>query len=295
MASYYEVPLKPSQETFYDDPEGLDDISLQEMQFDLAHNIKNINKLHLYHSIFVFEQTLELIIRLQLNPQLCAQFRLSQLQKYEVSSQDSVGSPPIETSLYDIKESTPELMSNVESPPYIPVEELIATTKVLDQSKVQGSLWLERLRKELGHLISHNPQTLKGFNLIKAPNLSIAQFLLRIKTYSPAISVSAYVLAAFLMFKLCILLDTVPLNEYNVHRFILASLRCSTKILEDIYQKQARYATVVGVLSRELFRLEVSFLFLCNFKLAVDEEVLDLFLGGFFVDLVQFCKENLES
>jgi Cyclin len=48
-----------------------------------------------------------------------------------------------------------------------------------------------------------------------------------------------------------------PLNELNVHRFVLAGLRIAAKFLEDLVWKHDRYAKVVGVSSRELSRLEL--------------------------------------
>jgi Cyclin len=54
-------------------------------------------------------------------------------------------------------------------------------------------------------------------------------------------------------------LEYPPLNEYNIHRFVLAGLRISAKFLEDLVWKHDRYAKVVGVSSRELSRLELGF------------------------------------
>ena len=47
------------------------------------------------------------------------------------------------------------------------------------------------------------------------------------------------------------------LNEYTIHRVVLAGLRIAAKFLEDLVWKHDRYAKVVGVSSRELSRLEL--------------------------------------
>jgi hypothetical protein len=51
-----------------------------------------------------------------------------------------------------------------------------------------------------------------------------------------------------------------PLDDLNVHRFVLAGLRIAAKFLEDLVWKHDRYAKVVGVSSRELSRLELGIL-----------------------------------
>jgi Cyclin len=74
------------------------------------------------------------------------------------------------------------------------------------------------------------------------------------------------------------------LNEFNVHRFVLAGLRIAAKYLEDLVWKHDRYSKVVGVSARELSRLELGiyplvprrfllilgFLFLMEFEIVVN-------------------------
>jgi len=52
-------------------------------------------------------------------------------------------------------------------------------------------------------------------------------------------------------------MESPRLNEYNVHRFVLAGLRIAAKFLEDLVWKHDRYSKVVGVTTRELSRLEL--------------------------------------
>ena len=82
-------------------------------------------------------------------------------------------------------------------------------------------------------------------------------------------------------------LEFPPLNEFNVHRIVLAGLRIAAKFLEDLVWKHDRYAKVAGVSSRELSRLELGllpkrvceadllgFLFLIEFEIVVNNEQL---------------------
>lgn len=185
-------------------------------------------------------------------------------------------------------------------PPYIRIHELIKNTsieKVSNQITLQDS---HRLRTEIEYHLankvsSQNALLLKSFNLVSIPALSIEQFLMRIKTYSSSTSVLVYIHSAYLIFKLCILLDIVRLTDYNVHRLILALIRSLTKILEDVYQKQKSFATVGGVNLKDLFKIEMGFLYLCNFKLVTGEEILNTYLKEEFTQLRKFCKENFDD
>ncbi|KAK6455168.1 cyclin-domain-containing protein [Scheffersomyces xylosifermentans] len=358
-----DIPLKPPQETFVDDPESLDEIFIDDLIFDLQHGLKNINKLHVYHAIFILSKSLQYIIRLQSDPVLFAQFKNQQLAKYKLDlsrnneyreftkvSSDSVRSntPPLSPPLkfaklsqppYPItafKETTPDSLSNEEATPdsletqeqeqreneknddssirdaddnesdeniegpYIPIEELVDGATFEPVANPITDLDLVKFKQEVlynqdAKRIEQNQHLLKIFNLVKVPPLSIDQFLLRIKTYSSSISVSAYIHSASMMFKLCILLDIIPLSAMNVYRFILASIRCSTKKLEDVYQKQKSFATVGGVSPKDLYRLEVGFLYLCNFKLVIGEVNLNNYLTDEFLELHKFVKENFEE
>mmetsp|Transcript_5454 Transcript_5454/g.6350 ORF Transcript_5454/g.6350 Transcript_5454/m.6350 type:complete len:372 (-) Transcript_5454:72-1187(-) len=185
-------------------------------------------------------------------------------------------------------------------PPYIRIDELLNNTsieKVSNRITLQDS---ERLRTEIKYHLanqvsSQNALLLKSFNLVSIPTLSIEQFLMRIKTYSSSTSVLVYINSAYLIFKLCILLDIVPLTDYNVHRLILALIRSLTKILEDVYQKQKSFVTVGGVNVKDLFKIEMGFLYLCNFKLVTGEEILNTYLKEEFTQLRKFCNENFND
>lgn len=133
--------------------------------------------------------------------------------------------------------------------------------------------------------------------MIKTPNLPIDQFLLRIKQYSPSISIPAYLHSIFMLFKLTILLSLIQLTTNNSYRFIVGALRTCTKLLDDVYQKQLNFTHVVGVNLRDLSKIEVNFCYLINFNFNLQclDQQLARFLKYEFVELCQFIKLELNE
>lgn len=381
-----DIPLKRPQETFVDDPCSLEEVSLADLEFDLANNIKDINRLHIFHAIAVFSSVLNDLILLSGNRELLEKFRKQRLEAYQINM-DSLEKdllkertgfhdddlplpldPPQDHSEYkessidasieklieelieklignlieklignliekllenfgDLQESesyvslsnqfgqnkgsdefstssdADELLIDVGAKPpqaFISTELLIQTTSLEMLADPITAHSNERLRKEvLYHMTPKIKQQaellVRCFGLAKAPSVTIEQFLARIKQYSPSVSVSVYIHSAYMLFKLTVLLDVMQLTPLNVYRFILALIRCLTKKLEDIYQKQQNFATVGGVAPKDLRKIEVSFLYLLNFKLVVSEYILNQFLTKEFVALRAFCKDNFKE
>ncbi|RCK65725.1 hypothetical protein Cantr_01442 [Candida viswanathii] len=353
-----EIPnLKPPQETFVDDPNSLDDINLEELVFDLKHNIKTLSGLHIYHSIFILSKIIQFTIKLQESPELFLKFRLQQLDKLGISkdevlnrstSSDSItsdfsfrsNSPPpqmppraispqpqlklstllskkqfgrhdvpeplgqdqlaigefeslyddnIDDIIYDDKDDEIEWLGN---PRYIPIEKLIETTDLTKTESAITDLNFLKLKDEIMNHQPKNRHLLKIFNLLKTPALTIDQFLIRIKTYSSNISTCSYLHSGFLLYKLIIYLNNIEITLNNSYRFIVASIRCSTKVIEDVYQKQPIFSNVVGVTLKDLLKIEMGFLYLTNFNLIISEVLLDHFISNEFIDLCFFMKEN---
>ena len=371
-----EIPnLKPPQETFVDDPNSLDDINLEELLFDLKHNIKTLSSLHIYHSIFILSKIIQFTIKLLESPELFLKFRLQQLDKLGISQEDILNrttssesiindysfrsnSPPPQLPLRavspqpQLKLSTllsksefnidveslaattknesnldamnsPTLLARINSPSgqfeslyddniddiiyddnddeiewlgnpiYPPLQKLLDTTDLSKQVSPITDLNLTKLKDEILNHQPKNRHLLKIFNLLKTPALSIDQFLIRIKTYSSNISSSSYLHSAFLLYKLVIYLNNIDLNLNNSYRFIVASIRCSTKVIEDVYQKQRIFSNVVGVTLKDLLKIEMGFLYLTNFNLIISEVILNHFISNDFIDLCLFMKDNL--
>ncbi|EGV60275.1 cyclin [Yamadazyma tenuis] len=330
MSDTHEIPLKMPQETFVDEPKEISDVNIHDLVIDIDGNTKDINKFFACEAIAVLLYTLEDIMKLQSDPELFEQFRARSLQQSEVDlkllnpSVDSLESdikvrtsptpspPPskimkVDSSTnnhvggdYDavLKETTPDSLvdsTDNEDIEVIDLQHLIDTTNLTLSNYVD----FQDVKSEITYyqdpmVKSQNKLVVKVFDLVAPPKLSIEQFLQRIRTYSSAISVSCYIHAAFLVYKLAFLHKIIVLTPCNVYRLILASIRCSTKILEDIYQKQKTFATVGGVSQKELFKIEVGFLFLCNFRLVVNEDSLNHYLKS-FSQLRTFVKENIDD
>lgn len=310
-----DIPLKRPQETFVDEPDSLDEVSLHDLEFDLANGIKNIGNLHAFHAVAVFKTLLEDLIFLGANKDALCRFRRQQLGLYsldlDVLHAASLGSPvsispvtgnlnpdsPPDSDQGEDDESTEMRSSSLEEQSgFISTESLVQTTSLDSPQDIITCHNIERLRQEvLFHMAPKVQQQaghlLRCFSLAKAPPITIEQFLVRIKTYLPSISVSVYIHSAYMIYKLCVLLDVVELTPLNVYRFILALLRCLTKKLEDVYQKQKSFATVGGVALKELCKIEVSFLYLFNFKMVVSEYILNHFLATDFIALREFCND----
>lgn len=105
------------------------------------------------------------------------------------------------------------------------------------------------------------------------PDISVSKYLQRLHKYCPS-STAVYLTAGVYIYRLCIGRQTVPLTELSVHRLVLAAVRVASKSLEDMTHPQSRYATVGGISAHDLFRLEVALLFLVDFQLKVDHDVL---------------------
>lgn len=398
-----DIPLKRPQETFVDDPELYDEVLSKELEFDLEHGVKDINRLHVFHAIAVLHGVLVDLIALQKDETAFREFRAAQLAKYglnmealeheegpsgfhdddlpkpvslcgdenktdlsglqgnfddlkapgssrnddeqnpeisvshdrsfesvndalngaDLDSSSDLGTQPrkprfssLEAALAGVSGVSDDLTENpnlddphsalaspsteIKEPEFISTELLVQTTSLEKVPNPITAHSSSRLRKEV---IFHNaPKTkaqaehlVRCFGLAKPPPISIEEFLLRINKYSPSVSVSVYIHSAYLLFKLAVLLDVVTFTELNVYRFILALIRSLTKKCEDVYQKQKSFAMVGGMALKDLGKIEVSFLYLCNFKLVVSEFILNDFLKNNFVDLRRFCRERFSE
>lgn len=121
--------------------------------------------------------------------------------------------------------------------------------------------------------LSNKVIVIKRFLQKKQPDISIWDYLQRVHQYCP-MSTSVYLSASLYIYRLCISLQTFVLSPLSVHRLLLATLRAACKNIEDITFTQKRFATVGGVSTADLYRLEIAFLFLIDFDVCIDSEVL---------------------
>ena len=120
--------------------------------------------------------------------------------------------------------------------------------------------------------VQHGAITRKFYSK-KPPPIPLEEYLLRLHRYCP-MSTAVYIATSLYVHRLAVVEQIIPVTGRNAHRLLLTGLRVAMKALEDLSYPHARFAKVGGVSEMELRRLEVSFCFLTNFELKVDEEML---------------------
>lgn len=107
----------------------------------------------------------------------------------------------------------------------------------------------------------------------RPPPISLEDYLMRMHKYCP-MSTAVYLATSSYITRLVVHEHILPVTPRNVHRLILAGLRVAMKALEDMSWPHGRFAKVGGVSESELGRLEITFCFLMDFSLKVDEAML---------------------
>lgn len=128
---------------------------------------------------------------------------------------------------------------------------------------------LEKLVKSNSHVKTGDNVT--KFHALKAPAISIEQYLERIHKYASC-STECFILALIYIDRLIQRNDFI-LSELNVHRVCVTAILLAAKFFDDAYYNNAYYAKVGGVLVSEMNGLEVEFLFRINFSLHVTPDV----------------------
>lgn len=139
----------------------------------------------------------------------------------------------------------------------------------------------EAAPSEALHIIGSNMEPLdiqrgaisRKFYSKKPPPISVKEYLSRLHHYCP-MSTATYLATSLYIHRLAVVEKILPVTTRNAHRLLLAGLRVAMKALEDLSYPHARMAKVGGVTEIELGRLEVSFCFVMDFDLKVDEEML---------------------
>ncbi|EGR46141.1 uncharacterized protein TRIREDRAFT_66719, partial [Trichoderma reesei QM6a] len=66
-------------------------------------------------------------------------------------------------------------------------------------------------------------------------------------------------------------------DSFNIHRLIIAGVTCASKFFSDVFYTNSRYAKVGGLPLPELNHLELQFLILNDFRLAIPVEELEAY------------------
>ncbi|KAJ9615545.1 hypothetical protein H2200_001620 [Cladophialophora chaetospira] len=107
----------------------------------------------------------------------------------------------------------------------------------------------------------------------RPPPISLEDYLMRLHKYCP-MSTGVYLASSLYINRLAVYERIVPVTPRNVHRLTLACLRVAMKALDDGCWAHGRFSKVGGVSEAELGRLEITFCYLMDFNLKVDEVML---------------------
>jgi hypothetical protein len=66
-------------------------------------------------------------------------------------------------------------------------------------------------------------------------------------------------------------------DSFNIHRLVIAGVTCASKFFSDVFYTNSRYAKVGGLPLVELNHLELQFLLLNDFRLAVPLEEMEAY------------------
>lgn len=113
----------------------------------------------------------------------------------------------------------------------------------------------------------------KKFLSKKIPPIALRDYLLRLHKYCP-MSTAVYLATSVYISKMTLDENVLRVLPKNMHRLVLAGVWVASKALEDLSYAHSRVAKVGGVSELELSKLEISFCFLVDFELRVDERML---------------------
>jgi len=136
--------------------------------------------------------------------------------------------------------------------------------------------FLEALSCVLTHLASplQCPMRLTRFHSVRAPKLSIRQYLDRIAKHS-CCSNECFVLCVLYIDRIVKRDPNFPICDLNIHRLLMTGIVVAAKFIDDVHYSNDYYGKVGGVKTKELNILEMEFLQLINWKLHASPQEFD--------------------
>ncbi|KAF9585371.1 hypothetical protein BGW38_002684, partial [Lunasporangiospora selenospora] len=140
----------------------------------------------------------------------------------------------------------------------------------------------------LCRLTAHNDQiplthsNLTRFHSRAPPQISVYEYLRRIVKYTSLERACLLVILIYID-RVCERVKTFTISSLTVHRFIIASVTLAAKAVCDSYCTNSHYAKVGGLSTQELNTLEVEFLELIDWRVAVEGTVMQ----RYYVNLVR--------
>mmetsp|Transcript_11066 Transcript_11066/g.20116 ORF Transcript_11066/g.20116 Transcript_11066/m.20116 type:complete len:221 (+) Transcript_11066:129-791(+) len=146
-----------------------------------------------------------------------------------------------------------------------------------DEVDGAGEYFVTALATVLTHLASARngrPQRVTKFHSIRAPNLSVHDYLLRIAKFFQC-SHECFVLCLIYIDRIVKLHPEFTMCHLNIHRLLVTSVMLAVKFFDDVYYSNAYYAKVGGVRTKEVNALEAQFLKLIEWRLHVTPQEYD--------------------
>ncbi|KAF6141671.1 hypothetical protein GIB67_001223 [Kingdonia uniflora] len=162
----------------------------------------------------------------------------------------------------------------------------------------------ERITIKCKWALSKDPKT-RIFDCYEVPDITIQSFLERIYRYTH-VGPSVYVVAYVYIDRLCQICPEFRITSCNVHRLLITTIMVASKYVEDMNYRNSYFASVGGLTTGEMNKLEVDLLFLMNFKLHVNVSVFESYCshlerevgigGGYQIErTLRFCSGEVKS
>lgn len=135
-------------------------------------------------------------------------------------------------------------------------------------------------------------RSLKAFEGVRTPSISIPNYLERIYKYSNC-SPSCFVVGFVYMDRLVHKYPDSLVVSLNVHRLLVTSVMLASKMLDDVHCNNAIYARVGGVSNAELNRLELDLLFLLDFRVVVTSQVFESYCQYLEKEMLRNRKQDM--
>eukprot|EP01068_Selenidium_serpulae_P002663 Selendium_serpulae@DN2603_c0_g1_i1.p1 len=145
----------------------------------------------------------------------------------------------------------------------------------------------------LTHLVNvqdpANTRSLTRFHAVKAPDISIKDYLDRIQKYFGCTN-ECFVLSLVYIDRIVkVHKEKFSVSILNIHRLLITSVMLAAKFFDDVYYSNSFYARVGGVKNREINILETHFLSLINYQLFVSPQEYDQYR----MQVVQACHDRI--
>lgn len=124
-----------------------------------------------------------------------------------------------------------------------------------------------RLVSQMATFIA-DPKPTTCFDAVAAPSLSVHAYFMRIAEYFQC-SHECFVLSSIYLHRILKRNPEFRITALNVHRLFLSSIVLAAKYHDDVYYANEYYARVGGITGRELNSLELQFVKLVGWQLAV--------------------------